>query len=146
MYIHIIASRKLRLQICSAVYCLSWLFFFFYFFFFLLLLLFFSLLFSFNIRSLSPISLLPYISFLHSLYIYSLFIPSRVFSLCPCIFYPPCTTFLLLNSSFFFFFFFRLSKKFSSSSFNVSLRVKRINSSTRSSSIRDFGEEFYSHW
>lgn len=77
--------------------------------------------------------------------IYSLFIPSRVFSLCPCIFYPPCTTFLL-NSSFFFFFFFRLSKKFSSSSFNVSLRVKRINSSTRSSSIRDFGEEFYSHW
>ena len=146
MYIHIIASRKLRLQICSAVYCLSWLFFFFFFFFFLLLLFL-----IFNIRF--PFSDLAsfVFSFLHSLCILSFHSFTRLFTLSVCIFYASSlynffSLFFLLLS----FFFFRLSKKFpsssSSSSFNVSLRVKRITRPHVHHPFRDFGEEFYSHW
>ena len=134
MYIHIIASRKLRLQICSAVYCLSWLFFFFFFFFFLLLLFL-----IFNIRF--PFSDLAsfVFSFLHSLCILSFHSFTRLFTLSVCIFYASSlynffSLFFLLLS----FFFFRLSKIFFFFFVQRLSSREENNSSTRSSSVSRF--------
>lgn len=133
MYIHIIASRKLRLQICSAVYCLSWLFFFFFFFFLLLLFLIFNIRFPFS-------DLASFVfSFLHSLCILSFHSFTRLFTLSVCIFYASSlynffSLFFLLLS----FFFFRLSKIFFFFFVQRLSSREENNSSTRSSSVSRF--------